>query len=156
APVGQNLTNVSIKGFAPNDVVDIKFDSQSGKTVKTFTMNGSGNLSGVSIPVPYPFPGGMHWLYGVGASGIVGKGTATVTAVAHLDPSAVKAGQAANLIASGFIPNENVTAWFPYGPQLSQKADSTGSVLIPMVSPEEPFMQGIVTVQAPSGTVEAP
>ena len=66
------------------------------------------------------------------------------------------AGQTTKLAASGFLPGETASAAFPGAPGVNQQVDATGSVLITLTSPEEPWPGGNVTVSAPSGTVLTP
>ena len=73
--VGGTVPGVDIYGFKPNEDVDIRIDSPTGDTLKTVTVNDSGKSFGVAVPLPWPLPGGVHTLYGVGErSDIVGQG----------------------------------------------------------------------------------
>ncbi len=155
--VGKAVGGVDIYGFEPREDVDIKIDSPTGHTLKTVTVNDAGKSFGIVVPLPWPLPGGVHTLYGVGdSSDIVGQGPVTVLPDAHLSPGQVYAGQTTKLAASGFLPGETVNAAFPGSLGMNQPVDATGSVLIKLTSPEEPWPGGNVTVSAPSGSVLTP
>src|SRR4029453_18286752 len=73
-----NSRTVKGFGFAPNENVDVRLDSQTGTITFTIKAASDGTFSKTGWVVPN-LPGSSHMLYGVGTtSGIVGPGKLTI------------------------------------------------------------------------------
>jgi hypothetical protein len=78
-----NSRTVKGFGFAPNENVDVRLDSQTGTISFTIKAASDGTFTKTGWVVPN-LPGSSHMLYGVGkTSGIVGPGLLTIS---HLAP----------------------------------------------------------------------
>jgi hypothetical protein len=148
---------VYLYNYAPNELVDMKLDSPTGKTIDTILVNDAGNAQHAQVDIPWPATGGAHVLYGVGeTSHIVGQGPIVLHPIAYNVPGSLHVGDTTAISGSGYKPGETVTAWFPGGNHQSTTADSTGSISMNLVMPEEPYPGGNITVQAGSGNTTAP
>jgi hypothetical protein len=143
-------------GFAPGEQVGLKLDAPDATKLATATADANGAFTGAQVTFPIPLPGGVHTMYGVGAtSGITGRGPVTVIPSVSISPTALAAGDTTVLSGVGFVPGETVSALFPVGPIWQQTADATGSVVITMTSPELAWPGGTATATAPSGSATA-
>jgi large repetitive protein len=153
---GGNVPGVRGFGFGPNELVDVHIDDPDGPLTATIPTDSKGGWLGTGITLPTPLPGGQHMLYGVGRdSGIVGPGPVLVTVTGDISPRTVAAGDVTVFTGTGFVPQEPVQVYFPNGTPVTDYADATGSVSIPVVSPPEPYGGGDVTAVASSGVVAA-
>ena len=148
---------VYLYNYAPNETVDIKLDSPTGATIDTVKVNDNGNAQRAQVDIPWPTTGGAHVMYGVGEqSKIVGQGPITIRPIAYNVPGSLHVGDTTTISGSGYKPGETVTASFPGQKGISEAADSTGSVSMDLVMPEEPYPGGNITIQAASGNTTAP
>jgi hypothetical protein len=144
---------VSGGGYAPGEKVNVKLDSSSSATIASINATSEGKFSGLQLPVPSPYHGGNHMLYGVGqTSGTVGQGVLVVIPKATVSPGSVGAGEPATVSGVGFVPSESVSVSFSGGNPVSKTADATGSVTASLTAPEAPAGTGLVSAAAPSGT----
>jgi hypothetical protein len=149
---GQSVA-VNGGGYAPGERVDIKLDSPFSPTVASMWADLSGDWVGGQVPVPSPYPGGTHVLYGVGAnSGIVGRGEVLVVPIIHVAPGSLAAGDTVTVTGDGYVPNETVSVQIGDGPVTPVVANASGSFSVSLTSPEVAYGFGLVTAAAPSAT----
>lgn len=153
AQPGQTKT-VHGHGFAPTEVVQVRFDVAEGPMLGTATADVDGDFTR-SFVFPEPLEGGQRALIGVGqTSGIVGPGPLTVIPVGSIDKVNLAAGDTTTFRGMGFVPGEAVSLSFPHGPMVQVTAGPDGSVTKALESPPEPDPGGIVVASAASGSVQ--
>jgi hypothetical protein len=154
SPIPGKTASVNGAGFGASEQVAIRIDAPTGANLAVFTTDSTGSFPFSPVPIPYPFPGGVHMLFGVGLnSGIVGPGPVLVLPTGDLSLTVLAAGDTTTFSGTGFVPGEGVSVSFPDGQAVVQPANSTGSVAVAIVSPPEPFPGDVVTASAPSGQV---
>ncbi len=143
------------KGFAPNEIVDIRIDSPVGPILASPTASATGGWGWVNVRLPASLAGGTHIMYGTGrTSGKVGQGTVLISATASITPTKFAAGAAVTFNGVGFVPGELVNVSFPGQSPIGVVAATNGNASVALVSPPEPNTGGKITGSAPSATVQ--
>lgn len=102
-------------GYAPNELITIRYISSSGPVIGTLSADGTGWIDG-KVTVPATAVKSTYGIYAKGASGQQASTTFTVIEMAKVilkvSPGSGRAGSQVLLTGSGYQPNETVTVRF--------------------------------------------
>ncbi|MCA9834554.1 MAG: hypothetical protein KC435_11430 [Thermomicrobiales bacterium] len=105
-------TTVTGTGFAPNDLITIRWGGSAGVVLRQVSADNSGNLS-TTVTIPVTAAKQSYVIAVSGASGGSSTATYTVNQLAQvtvtLNPTSGRAGTTTKVSGSGFQPNELVT-----------------------------------------------
>ncbi|HEX9236367.1 MAG TPA: hypothetical protein VF972_08810, partial [Actinomycetota bacterium] len=145
-------------GYTPGETVNFKLDSPTAPTAASVVTDSTGSwVGGMQLPVPSSYVGGVHPIYGVGAtSGIVGQGQLTVVSMITVTPGSLGFGDAATVNGVGFGANEPVSVSFGgSSTTIPVTADANGSFVLSTTSPDIALGNGVITATAASGSDSA-
>jgi len=103
--VGRTLS-VTLRGYAANEAIALKWDSSTAKTLLTVTASSSGSAS-ANVVVPHT-TFGQHKLVGRGTTGSLSSARLQIASTIRLRPASGPAGTNLQVVLRGFAANEYI------------------------------------------------